>query len=241
MLILLLLFATLFFYLYKSRKKTQLQLQKQEMLNLQHRQEFNSFINGQESERKRIASDIHDGLAQNLVMLGIRIADLKSETEVETLKKAEIQKEVNQLINETRTIAHNMMPDVLTELGLHKALKSLINKLSHHHKLIKFNLVWDENINNLKSEHEIQIYRIVQELLNNCIKHSKATTCDIIFKFNINFIQLLVIDNGIGITFNNKQHGIGIQSINSRVNSINGTIKFNTKAKGLEIEISIPN
>jgi two-component system, NarL family, sensor kinase len=238
LLIALLISFLVFFYLYKGRRKAQQLLQEQALTLVKQQQDFKSFMDGQESERKRIASDLHDGLAQNLVMLGIKVASVKSETEVEKEKKQEVQNEINQLINETRKIAYNMMPDVLIELGLQKALKSLVNRMNQMNTL-SFELKYQEPFLPISSSAEIQLYRIVQEALNNVIKHAKASWCEVNICSTNSGIKLIISDNGRGFDRKEqKQEGMGLKSLTSRVNSLGGTYKLVT-APGLGCKIIV--
>lgn len=242
LLLALIIFILVFFYLFKSRKKAQLLLQEQTMLHLQRQQDFKSFINGQETERKRIASDLHDGLAQNLVMLGLRVSGLKIEQEEEKQKKAELQRDINAMINDTRTIAHNMMPDVLTELGVLKALKSLVLKINESNTTLSVKLVYKEPFLALSSGIEIQLYRIIQELLNNIIKHASATEAEVNVSSGVNGVHLKVRDNGKGFDVRQQgKQGIGLKSISSRVHSLGGSINFiSEQGKGSETVIYLP-
>ena len=219
----------IFFIQFRSRKKAESKLNEQTLANLAVQQDYMSFIEGQEAERKRIASDIHDGLAQNLVTLGINLSALKIESQDELNRKKELQADINQLINETRTIAHNMMPDVLTELGLTKGLKSLIHKLNQNNAGLTFSLELNDPFIKLSSLMEIQLYRIIQELMNNVIKHAQATSCLIKIVSSTEELKLSVTDNGIGFDIDIQQKaGIGIKSVNSRVRSLGGSIQIDS-------------
>lgn len=232
----------IFFFQFRSRKKAESKLNEQTLVNLAVQQDYMSFIEGQEVERKRIASDIHDGLAQNLVTLGINLSALKIESQDELIRKKELQADINQLINETRTIAHNMMPDVLTELGLTKGLKSLIHKLNQNSVGLTFSLELNDPFIKLSSLMEIQLYRIIQELMNNVIKHAHATSCLIKIVSSTEELKLSVTDNGIGFDIDIQQKaGIGIKSVNSRVRSLGGGIQIDAGLnKGCRTYIVIP-
>jgi two-component system NarL family sensor kinase len=232
----------IFFVQFRSRKKAESKLNEQTLANLAVQQDYMSFIQGQEAERKRIASDLHDGLAQNLVTLGINLAALQTDKTEDINRKKEIQVDINHLINETRTIAHNMMPDVLTELGLAKALKSLLNKLNQNTSSLNFSLELSDPFLKLPLLIEIQIYRIIQELLNNVTKHAMATTCLVKLNYSADELKLTVTDNGIGFDSSlSHKPGIGIKSINSRVRSLGGSIMIHTGLnKGCETIITIP-
>ncbi len=223
----------------KQRKSQQNIKQKEKEYNTQL-QNFESFINGQETERKRIASDLHDGLAQNLVMLNLELASLSSNKPDE--KIIFLQDEVTKMINETRKIAHNMMPDVLIDLGLIKALKSLIFKLNENNTTIKFELKLTEPFYDIDKNTEVQLYRMSQELINNIVKHSKASKCCIIMESNSTQINLIIKDNGIGIQ-NKKDdiNGIGFKNLLTRTHSLKGELSIESLPnEGVSVTINIP-
>lgn len=232
----------LFFYLLWERRKTGLRLRRQRADYQKQLQNFQSFINGQESERRRIASDLHDGLAQNLVMLRMHVAGLTAETEKDKTRKSALQEEINQLINETRKIAHNMMPDVLTELGLQRALKSLISRLSDVASGLDISLEIASSFEPLDKDTEIQIYRIVQELLNNVIKHANATYCEVYLESTTQYVRVRVTDNGKGMKDNNlSSGGMGLRSVASRVHSLGGEFKRDdSRERGCQFTVTIP-
>lgn len=232
----------LFFYLLWERRKTGLRLQRQRADYRKQLQNFQSFINGQETERRRIASDLHDGLAQNLVMLRMHVAGLSADTEKDKTKKSALQEEINQLINETRKIAHNMMPDVLTELGLQRALKSLVSRLSDVTTGLEISLEIAEPFAPIDKNTEIQLYRIVQELLNNVVKHAGATQCEVHLASTPQQVTVRVNDNGKGVKKNNKSSGgMGLKSVASRVHSLGGEFSSDTnREQGCQFTVNIP-
>lgn len=223
----------------KQRKSKQESIQKEKEYTTQL-QNFESFINGQETERTRIASDLHDGLAQNLVMLNLELSSLKNNNVTERI--IFLQNEVNKMINETRKIAHNMMPDVLVDLGLPKALKSLIAKLNESITEIKFTLTVTEPFTNIDKNTEVQLYRMAQELLSNTIKHSGANKCDIQLESSLKKIRLVVKDNGKGMRINDEsENGIGLKNLLTRTHSLKGQLTIQTpENEGVLISINIP-
>lgn len=227
-------------FLFFQRRKIKEELVRKNIILESQNKNFEAFINGQEQERKRIASDLHDGLAQNLVMLkmGIRNFNLPDQAQQEKLNY--YSGELDRMIEETRRISHNMMPGVLVDLGLLKALKSLVADLNTNHPTLHTTLSVSEPFIRLPSEVEIQLYRIIQELLNNVIKHSEATACDIHLTSDSTGIRIELKDNGKGFEKKNAKTGIGLQNIESRVNSLNGTLTIDSApAKGTAVSLRI--
>jgi two-component system NarL family sensor kinase len=227
-------------FLFFQRRKIREELARKNTVLENQNKNFEAFINGQEEERKRIASDLHDGLAQNLVMLkmGIRNFNLPDKEQQEKLNY--YSSELDTMIEETRRISHNMMPGVLVDLGLVKALKSLVAELNANHPTLQTTLSISEPFATLPSDLEIQVYRIIQELLNNVIKHSGASNCDIRLTSNASGIYVELKDNGKGFDTKSAKTGIGLQNIQSRVNSLNGKLSIDSASgKGTSVSFRI--
>ncbi len=215
-------------FLFLQRRKIKEELARKTMILENQNKHFEAFINGQEQERKRIASDLHDGLAQNLVMLKMGIRNFSLSDRAQQEKLNDYSRELDTMIEETRRISHNMMPGVLVDLGLLKALKSLVAELNASHPALSTTLSVSEPFTKLPPEIEIQLYRIIQELLNNVIKHAGATVCDIRLSSESNRVCVELNDNGKGFEKSRIKTGIGLQNIESRVNSLKGTLQIDT-------------
>lgn len=181
-----------------------------------------------EEERKRIAKDLHDGVGQQLSALKRGFEELTDRLHKDDKSAAKnIQSLLDQTARETREISHQMMPKSLTELGLLPAMEDALNNAfrptSISFEFEHFNVKerYSENI-------ELAIFRIFQELVNNIIKHSRATLVNVqLFENQTNLI-LLVEDNGNGIGDMDKE-GIGILNIKSRLSALNG--RFNIESE----------
>ncbi len=233
--------ALISFLFYFQRRKIKEELALKNANYEKQSQYFKAFITGQEQERKRIASDLHDGLAQNLVMLKLGVAKFKLTDQEQQYKLVDYANQIDGMINETRKIAHDMMPDVLMDLGLQKALKSLVSGVNSNHSTLKTVVTVVEPFTKIESKIEIQLYRVVQELINNVIKHSEATLCEISLESTPSGLSLSFKDNGKGLVLDSKTNGIGLNNIHSRITSLNGTVQMNGQLNaGTQIEITIP-
>jgi two-component system NarL family sensor kinase len=198
---------------------------------------------GQENERKRIAHDLHDGLGVLLSTASVQFSRIKSESG-DPKSEALLQKArelLNEASGEVRKISHNMMPGVLSRLGLCDALEDLfdsVNKIKDLHVDVKL----PESRTRLPENTEIMVYRIVQELLNNTVKHAQATEIHFELVRKNNMLHIEYSDNGIGFDQQMVDNdGIGISGIRSRVDLLNGNLKFVTgKNKGVLCSIDIP-
>lgn len=173
-------------------------------------------IETQEQERKRIAEDLHDGVGQSLIVFK---NILSSSTSKEDLQR------FNEIIEEVRSVSHQMMPAALTKFGLTEALQDLLSK-----NKLPFNCKFEATPlkERLSPNIEINLYRVVQELINNIIKHAEATEVEVQLYKSKNQLIITVEDNGIGFNMNNlvKNKGIGISNIKSRLQTIHGEITY---------------
>ncbi|MBL4654815.1 MAG: PAS domain S-box protein [Bacteroidia bacterium] len=217
----------------------------QELINEKNKRIFET-MHTQEEERHRIATELHDGLGQILTGISFNIDNIKNDLESTGRYKkkvfSDIQCMIKNAINETKDIAYNLTPATLHDLGLKPALKQLCNTMSGKGK-VKIDLDC-ANFKEIKNNNlNICLYRIVQEALNNVIKHSKAKKASVqIFKSKKS-IFLVIEDSGKGFNVDQskKKTSMGLHNISDRVESFNGKFKINSDSKfGTEIIIEVP-
>ncbi|MCB9360853.1 MAG: tetratricopeptide repeat protein [Flavobacteriales bacterium] len=228
--------ALAFFISYKRKIKAQKLLQQEEKLR------FKAVIEAEEKERIRIAKELHDGLGQLLSTAKLNVASLEGNVDKEDeilVKNASDL--IDNAVKEVRSISHNMMPVALTQLGLISAIKELTNKMNDSGLL---NVKFESNIETrLNSSIEISIYRVIQEILNNTIKHAQAKIITILLTKEKERLTLLISDDGVGFNTNEIENskGIGWKSIFSRIAMLNGDINVDSsKDKGTNLLVSIP-
>lgn len=201
-------------------------------------------ISAQEEERKRIAGELHDSLGQNLLviknkaMLGLKKKDNK-------LLFNEISDLSSSTLQEVREISYNLHPYQLERLGLTKAIESITERA-----LKSTNIIFKDEIDIIDKifspEAEINIYRIIQECVNNIIKHSGATEAQLIIKKEHDGVLITISDNGKGFDVNavlsdKLKRGIGLMDINERAKLFNGKVEFKSApGMGTTCKISIP-
>lgn len=225
--------VTIGFILHNRHNKVKKELSRQKEFTKQ-------LIESQEQERKRIASELHDGLGQNLLIIQNKILSEMNNQNGESRLK-DISKLTEETIQEIRTISYNLHPYQLEQLGLTKAIKSIINRASESAK-IKFNYDVD-NIDKLfSSEIEINIFRMVQEGINNALEHSNATEIYISVLKGVKEISIHIKDNGVGFNLpENSDKGLGIKSLNERAKFCNAMAEIDSRpGKGTLVDISIP-
>jgi signal transduction histidine kinase len=203
-------------------------------------------LDSMELERKRIANELHDSIGQELLIIKNRallaLGDLKSHKNIKE-HLTEISNTASQALQETREITYNLRPYQIDRLGLTKAIESIINK-AERTTSIRFTSDVDPIDTLIPKEMEIYVYRIVQECVNNIIKHSGAKEGRIIIKRWHNRLNIDVEDNGKGFDINvvrsRSRHGLGLQGILERAKLVGGTIRIeSTPGNGTRVLMTI--
>ena len=203
-----------------------------------------AMVSGEEQERRRIARDLHDGLGANLATVKMRINALRNN--IPGIQNEESYNKAEELIDDAceniREISHNMMPGSLSRYGLEVALQDMCEAIQNSNKIevafIPHGL--DKIVDDVV---EINIYRIVQELLKNIIKHAEAKEAIVQLTLEDNLLLIVIEDDGKGFDMKTKNifDGIGIGSIQSRVIYLNGNIDIvSSPGKGTTFNIEIP-
>lgn len=231
----------------RKREKKMRAYQKFEKILEKKEQKYRtlSLIQGQENERKRIAREIHDGLGQ---MLTVAMANLESLSIVngkEEKEKIKLTKQmISEIIQESRKISHNLSPGGLYEFGLFPVIKQLVDRINGSKK--QNCVLFGSNIKGMrfKNEVEINLYRIIQEGLQNALKHSKAKTIQIEINYFKDKLNMIIKDNGIGINLKNfedtRRHYNGIKNMEERAKIIDANLKISSQLNnGLEIQIEL--
>lgn len=238
------------FLLFKNTKRKQLlaeqdkALETQKLTTVLKEQELKSIdamIEGQEKERQRIANDLHDDLGGLMATVKLHFNALKEK------QTPELYDKTNQLIDDAyhkvRTVAHAKNSGVIAKQGLLKAINEMAEKISVSNTLV-IDVIDHGLENRLENSLELTIFRIVQELITNIIKHANATEATIHITNHDDSLNIMVEDNGIG--FNPSQltktkKGMGISSIDKRIEHLNGTMTIESEInKGSTIIIDIP-
>ena len=232
-------------YLFYTQRKLRAKAQLQEEINKQQDLAARAVLDAEERERRRIAGDLHDGVGQMLsaalMNLNGLFAKLKLVGEVNEQATHALSL-VNDSYDEMRSISHQMMPNALIKSGLALAVKEFLNKIDKD--IIKVNLETVGLKERLDEKTETVLYRVIQELVNNVIKHSGANRLDIILIKDEEGVTVTVEDNGKGFDKSKVdfKNGIGLSNIYSRVAFLKGTVDIDTSlGKGALIAVFIPN
>jgi len=182
----------------------------------------NAMIEGQDTERKRIAMDLHDGISPKLGSLRLMIDSHFEESDV----YSEVSDSINDLDHNIREISHRMLPSQLESKGLIVALTRFINLLNQNNKAtIKFYTTVE---NRLEEKYELNIYFLFYELINNALKHSGATEIIAQLLDGNKVMSLSVEDNGKGFDPEKEYTGIGLRNIRQRVTYLNGELEIDS-------------
>jgi len=206
-----------------------------------------AIIFGQENERQRMSMEIHDGLGQILTAVYFNLNHLESLTEPYENKEVEKSlSEVFDLLQKSRTsiraIANNLMPQVLMKFGLFGAIQALVNELFAATP-IKIYLKAPDSKLRYEQSQEISIYRIMQELLNNTVKHSKASEVNLRISISHNLLHIYISDNGVGYDLQNAEtsrlRSKGVSNIRQRIKFLSGNL-ISKISNGSRVFIQIP-
>ncbi len=233
--------AWAFFNRFRLKKKNELQ----QKLNEQQQKATIDILTAEEKERKRIASDLHDGVGQlmtaawlNLQAIDVQHITTNKETSQLLTKTIHL---VDESCKEVRAVSHNMMPNALLKKGLVNAVREFINQINT--KSTKINLQTEDLNKALPTHVETVLYRVIQESVNNVIKHAAATSLDISINQDDTGIDLMIEDNGKGFVLEEavQKDGIGLQNIKSRIDFLKGTVNWSSAlGKGTLVAIHIP-
>ena len=203
---------------------------------------MNAIFETEEKERKRIAGELHDGLGQLLSTAKLNVSGIGENIDPKdaVLFSNSLQL-LDQACEEVRNISHNMMPGALIRMGLMTAVHEMILKINDAEKII---VDYDTNIDERFPEAvEISVYRILQEALNNMVKHSEAKTIRLNIMRKADALEVTIADDGKGFDVSRiaESEGLGWKNMYSRVETLNGIIRVESdNGKGTSIFISIP-
>lgn len=247
-LILLTLIVLRFFYVQRLRAQKELSLQQEENAKQQINQMIKDhklsvierYQEGQDEERSRLAREIHDGIGSDLA--GIKIAfEHYAEQHEEKQQSKRIASAINNACIDVRGLSHQLHPLPFSKIGFTSFLHDFINQISEKSTVeIKAFFFPEEDIDSLPEALLADTYRIVQELVNNILKHAAATQAEVQLTKHEDHLNMVINDNGKGFQKNKKQ-GIGLRNIKERLHKMQGTLDIDSaSANGTSIMIDIP-
>lgn len=192
-----------------------------------------------ESDRSRIARDLHDDLGPLVSVANLLIRNCKGADEEEREYLAKAEESMKELTKRFRETANGLAASVLHDKGLQPAIEHFLNRCRtacNIRFLFTYQLMHEPDY-----ETGLHVYRLVQELLHNAIKHSKATTAKLLITDRKETIHVFYSDDGIGFTTATMTEGAGLKNMRSRVNVLNGIMEISSENdQGTEIYFAIP-
>lgn len=219
--------------------------QQQKKAAEQEKEQFRAVVEAEDQARKRIAMELHDGLGQLLSTAKLNVQGLdevavKGDAFVMTNYQNSIQL-IDQACIEVRNVSHNMMPGALTRIGLQSAMDELVQQINATGQL---HIATEGQLPDLLPENiSIGLYRVLQELFNNLLKHAEANKAQLHYRTQEGNLEVQLRDNGKGVSREDveKSAGIGWKNIQSRISILNGQLKWHSSpGKGTTFIIQLP-
>ena len=226
-------------YFFKQKHK----FKNKEILSLQQQKEITklqAFIEGEEKERSRLAQDLHDGINGDLSSVKFQLSSLET-SNLSSQNKLILDKAIGMLdysCDNVRTISHNLSPTSIHDFGLINTVKNYCTKLEQLYP-IKINFQHFGTEIKLHENIETVIYRIIQELVNNIIKHADASEALVQINSHENSLFIVIEDNGKGFDDSKENTGIGLKNIASRIAYLNATLETELSKNGTTFTINI--
>lgn len=231
--------AVFFFYRHRQHQKAAAAAEK----ILENETRLNAVLEGQEEERRRIARELHDGLGQTLTAIKLNYQALEGkitgQEQLQDFRKLESM--LDSANSEVRSISHQMMPKELEQFGLIAAVEGTL-KLILENTPLQYSFEHSGFRERIGSQGELVLFRVLQELVNNVIKHSHADMLNVRLLKHANHAVLNVSDNGIGFDVHkHEKKGIGLLNIAGRIDGIKGHLHYESEpGKGTTVTIRIP-
>jgi signal transduction histidine kinase len=198
-------------------------------------------IDVQEREKQRLAADLHDDLGA--ILSAVRLNFSRISAQLDTPFVSETKEMIDIAITEVRKISHSLSPAVLEQFGLSRAVADMFHKIEQASGLDVELDIEDLEQNRLESKKEISLYRVLSELLNNTLKHSKADKIELRVYLKEDHLFCVYSDNGQGCDPDeiHKKGGMGLKNIESRMQVLEGSVTFESKpAEGMVVKMQIP-
>lgn len=208
------------------------------------RELYHGTLEAIETERKRLARDLHDEVGASLSALRLLVGQIHinpSENNIIDNISSKSKILIDNTIDNVRRISNDLLPQGLEEFGLAYSVEGLCEKTMELAEITIF--LKADNLPPVDNKISLVVYRLIQELLNNAVKHSEAETVLLTLKIDNNTLEIEYKDNGKGFDFAEayQKRSLGLKNIETRTKMLNGTTKFETRPnEGLKLDISIP-
>lgn len=241
---LLMAFVLVLFFYFSRKKIIRYEIQKKDLEISYQKDLLKAVIDTQEEERKRIAQDLHDDISSKLNVILLNTHMLKAENltfEEQTDISTNIINFTKRTLDNSRRIAHDLLPPVLEKFGLDAGIQELCMEFGSS-KAINVNYENHLDFESIDSKYHLHIFRILQELMNNSLKHAKAKNINIVFKKMGDFEVCEYSDDGVGFDMNldKNKKGLGMKNIESRIGIMNGGFNIESSVnEGVKIVMKL--
>lgn len=232
-------------WLFYNRNKLKQEAKLQAAIHQQQQMASAAVLEAEEKERQRIAKDLHDGVGQMMSAAKMNLSAFENELTFANTEQQHAFERIIELVDESckevRTVSHQMMPNVLIKSGLAKAVAEFLDKIDQ--RVIKVNLHTEGLNERIDENTEIVLYRVMQESVNNVIKHSGAARLDIALIKDEAGIRATIEDNGKGFDTDapGETAGIGLKNMRARIEYLQGTIDIDSSpGNGTLVAIHVP-
>lgn len=231
--------TVIFFCVFYIRRLYRKEFEIQQIKNEHKQSLLQANLESQEKERARIAGELHDDIGANLSTVKLYISHLEElESQPVSTNIPKVRKMIEETIDSVRHISHNLSPENLHQFGLISAIQRLCENVEEaSDTTVSFN---SNELITLEKKHELHLYRIVQELINNTQKHANASVINLSLWKKGEQLILDYTDNGKGIKTSNDEtapFGLGMKNIQSRSEIIGANIEFPEVAQGFRIKL----
>lgn len=234
--------AIILFVLYYQKRMTEEKLERQQMELQFQKKMIEAALESQENERRRVAADLHDSIGAMLSTIRLSLLTHVKKNKEDTESISESKRMLDDTIDSVRRISRDLMPSTLEKFGLSQAVREMCDRFQSTTSLpIEFEEIGVTP--HLSKTRELMVFRIVQELLHNALKHSGASLLRVILR-NSDNLDVIVEDDGAGFDLSEQQtegKGLGLFNIENRARLAGGGVIFDSAVgKGSKIVISIP-
>ena len=203
-----------------------------------------ALIEAQESEHKRLARELHDGVGQSLYSVSVALQAIESYVDTNEMLSeyiTEVRNELQRVMDDVKDYSHRLRPHSLDQLGLEPTLRTLVESINKNQDDLEVTL-YTESFDRFDPSVEINLYRVVQEAIHNVLKYANATKVEISLMKNDTHTFLKIKDNGIGFRRKEiKSEGLGLKHMEERIEQLGGTLKIKSEiGEGTLIDIVIP-
>ncbi|GEN33136.1 PAS domain-containing sensor histidine kinase [Aneurinibacillus danicus] len=199
-------------------------------------------IEAQESEHKRLAQELHDGVGQSLYSISVALQAIEMHVKDQKLHNyiEEVRRELEKAMHDVKSYSHQLRPQSLDQLGLVPTVRALLESLKRN--LPGINFMFETNVERrFLSVVEINLYRVIQEALHNILKYANASSVTVCLEEGHGELRLFIHDNGSGFDIGQVEEGLGLKHMEERIHQISGTFSLYSKPKqGTIIRVSVP-